>query len=66
MIMTQKYIQKLEEYFRFSFPKELKDELFNQLGEEPKPYEYSDQDIWEQSRKIVITYGRNHYDNFTF
>jgi hypothetical protein len=66
MIMTNRYIKKLEEYFRLPFPQELKDELFSQLGEEPEPYAYSEQDIWEQSRKIVIMYGRIHFENFKF
>lgn len=66
MIMTKEYIRVLEEYFRFSFPKELKEELFSQLGKVPEPYEYSDQDLFEQSRKIIVTYGRNHLDNFKF
>lgn len=58
MVIIKKYIQKLEEYYRFSFPKELEDELISWLGEEPTPYEYSDQDLWEQSRKIVLLYCR--------
>jgi hypothetical protein len=60
MIITEKYIRKLEEYYRFYFPKELKEELIYQLGEEPESYEYSNQDIWEQSRKIILSYRRNH------
>lgn len=56
MVITNNYIQKLEQYYLFSFPKELKDELISRLGEKPIPYEYSDQDLWEQSRKIVLSY----------
>lgn len=63
MIITKKYIRKLEEYYRFYLPKELKEELICQLSEEPEPYEYSDQDIWEQSRKIILSYRRNHLNN---
>lgn len=66
MIMTKKYIRELEKYFLFSFPKELKEELFSQLDKVPEPYEYSDQDLFEQSRKIKVTYCRNHLDNFKF
>ncbi|EHQ88691.1 hypothetical protein DesyoDRAFT_1551 [Desulfosporosinus youngiae DSM 17734] len=58
MVITKNYIQKLEEYYRFIFSKELKNELICQLGEEPTPFEYSDQDLWEQSRKIVLSYYR--------
>lgn len=60
MIISKKYIRKLEEYYRFNFPKELKEALINRLGVEPVPYEYSDQDIWEQSRKIILSYRRDH------
>lgn len=60
MVITKKYIQNLEEYYRFSFPNELKDELISRFGEEPTPYEYSDHDLWEQSRKIVLSYCREH------
>jgi hypothetical protein len=60
MIITKKYIRKLEEYYRFRFPEGLKEALINQLGKEPEPYEYSDQDIWEQSRKIILSYRRDH------
>lgn len=60
MVITKKYIQNLEEYYRFSFPNELKYELISRFGEKPTPYEYSDQDLWEQSRKIVLSYCGEH------
>lgn len=59
MIITEEYIRKLEEYHRFRFSKELKNVLINQLGEEPCPHEYSEQDIWEQARKIIQSYRGN-------
>lgn len=63
MIMTKRHIRMLEEYYRFSFPTALKEELIKQFGEEPEPYEYSEQDIYEQSRKIILSYLNNDLYN---
>lgn len=53
MNITEEVIRQLEEYHRFRFTEELKKALINQLGEEPYPHEYSEQDIWEQASRII-------------
>jgi CO dehydrogenase/acetyl-CoA synthase beta subunit len=60
MIVTKKYIRQLEEYYRFIFPKDLKEELINQLGEDFYPMGYTEQDLWEQTRKIIQEYRNNN------
>ena len=37
---------------------ELEDRLLQQFGEEPHPEEYSEQDLHEQVRKLVMGYNR--------
>lgn len=59
MIITEEYIRQLEEYHRFCFSEDLKKALINQLGEEPCPNEYSEEDIWELARKIIQSHRRN-------
>jgi len=38
-------------------PQELAEILINRLGEAPEPYEYTEQDLWEQARKIIARYS---------
>lgn len=66
-IMTRKDLQKIEEYYYWTghknwspFPNKLKEKLFAIYGEEPLPYSWSDQDIFEGSRKIIIDYFKNN------
>lgn len=42
-----------------SQPEQAKAEILKNFGEEPEPYEWTEQDIWEQSRKILIKWSRN-------
>jgi hypothetical protein len=62
-ILTRKDLSKIEEYYYwtynkkwFPFPEELKEQLLEMYGEEPFPNTWSEQDIHEGSRKIILKY----------
>jgi hypothetical protein len=62
-ILTRRDLFKMEEYYYWSgykewspFPKELKKKLFDVYGREPFPYTWTEQDIHEGSRKIIIEF----------
>ena len=40
-------------------PEQAKAEILKNFSEEPAPYEWTEQDIWEQSRKILRKWSRN-------
>lgn len=59
--LTKKDLPNLEEYYYWSgnrdwipFPKELKEKIPEIYGEEPLPYSWSEQDIHEGTRKIIM------------
>lgn len=61
--LTRKKLRKMEEYYYWSgqrewspFPNELKAEIMRVYGKEPLPHEWTEQDIWEGSRKIIMNY----------
>lgn len=65
-IMKRKDLRIIEEYYYWlghkdwsPFPKELKAKLLNVYGEEPFPYSWTEQDIYEGSRKIIMDYFEN-------
>lgn len=59
MIVTKKYIQELREKSFLRISAEEEKLILEKLGEEPgvaddgNTYEYTEQDIWEQIRKII-------------
>lgn len=64
--LTREKLRKIEEYYYLSdykqwypFPKELKRKLLSVYGEEPFPYIWTEQDIWEGSRKMIMEYFDN-------
>jgi hypothetical protein len=60
MVATAKMIQDLRTYGRKKINSELEALILEQLGSEPYPYTYSEQDIYEQMRKIIQTYHETH------
>jgi hypothetical protein len=59
MVVDKKCMKELKEYYRHSgekFTRELEQLIHDRLGTEPLPHEYSEQDLREQSRKIVMHY----------
>ncbi|WML39535.1 hypothetical protein RCG19_20515 [Neobacillus sp. OS1-2] len=62
-ILTRRKLIKMEEYYYwvgykewYPFPSELKKKLLNVYGEEPFPYEWTEQDIHEGTRKIILEF----------
>jgi len=61
MMLTKQKLNKVLRNYRVHVPSELKKELLEQYGntvitEEGRAIEYSEQDIYEQLRKIVRSY----------
>lgn len=64
--MTRKELQKVEEYYYwmgyknwYPFPEELKAKLLSVYGEEPSPHSWTEQDIYEGTRKMIFDYFNN-------
>lgn len=59
MIVTEKYIRDLREKSFINISEETEKHILEQFGTEPEPdeegriYEYTEQDLWEQIRKII-------------
>lgn len=60
MVATTKMIQDLRIHGRKKINSELEAIILEQLGSEPYPYTYSEQDIYEQMRKIIQKYNETH------
>lgn len=65
--MTEKALKKIENYYYlagykhwYPFPKELKTKLLDVYGKEPYPHNWTEQDIYEGSRKIITQYFKNN------
>ena len=59
MVVDSKYMGELRKRYRYGgtrFTEELEKLIYDRLGTEPIPHEYSEQDLYEQSRKIVMHY----------
>ncbi|AJA46683.1 hypothetical protein CPAST_c05830 [Clostridium pasteurianum DSM 525 = ATCC 6013] len=59
MIVTKKYINDLREHSFLNISKDMEILILEKFGKEPEPtkegyvYEYTEQDIYEQIRKIL-------------
>ncbi|MCF7929050.1 MAG: hypothetical protein K9L68_09270 [Spirochaetales bacterium] len=61
MVATPKLIQEVRENNRrVKINDELEALILEQLGSEPYPHTYSEQDIHEQMRKIIREYNVSH------
>jgi hypothetical protein len=65
-VLTRKDLYKMEEKYYWAgykecspFPKELKKKLLEMYGKEPLPYTWTEQDIHDGSRKIIIEFFNN-------
>jgi hypothetical protein len=56
MIVDKKYIEKLRQKCRIPIDESLERCLLEEYGEEPLPYVWSEQDLYEQIRKISDRY----------
>ena len=50
MTLTPKMIDQMRPYWNID----------ERLGSEPYPHTYTEQDLHEQSRKMIMLYNRNH------
>ena len=57
MILTRNMINQMRLYSRIDDT--LEQMLLDQLGTEPYPHMYTEQDIYEQSRKMILQYNEN-------
>lgn len=60
MVATPQMIQDLRIHAREKIDSKLEALILDQLGSEPYPYTYSEQDIYEQMRKIIQKYHATH------
>jgi len=65
--ITRKDLKKTEDYYYWTgyrhwcpFPQELKTKLLEVYGKEPYPHNWTEQDIHEGSRKVIMEYFRNN------
>lgn len=61
MLLTKTYLNRMLERMRVSVPEDLEKELLDQYGEyaeddEGHLHDYTEQDIYEQVRKIIYEY----------
>jgi len=56
MILTKAVLEGLQKAYRKEFPRELTHYLKMTYGEEPYPYEYSEQDLYTQIQRDINAY----------
>ncbi len=57
MVLDKHTIRLLKKHARIDVPKELETILLDRLGQEPLPYSYTEQDIYEQTWRIIKRYN---------
>jgi hypothetical protein len=57
MVLTRKMIDEARTHGRVKISNELEVLLLTELGQEPLPHTYSEQDIHEQMRKLIQDYN---------
>ncbi|EHQ88596.1 hypothetical protein [Desulfosporosinus youngiae] len=62
MIITRKMLNEIEQNYRKSFPQEFKQYVLVNYAEEPFPYEYSEQDLYEHIRRDIRDYDQGNLD----
>jgi len=58
VIATRRLIRELREKARMRIDRDLEALILERLGTEPYPHTYTEQDLFEQIRKLVMCYGR--------
>ena len=56
MIVTKAYLKKLQQCYQFEMDAPLARYLLAEYEVEPFPHEYSEQDLHEQIRKLVLMF----------
>jgi hypothetical protein len=62
MILNEKTLKGLERSSRKAFPGDLKQYLLVKYGEEPFPYEFTEQDLYENIRRDIRDYEAGELD----
>ncbi len=60
MTLTRKLINDMRTHGRISIDKTLEALLLEHYGTEPYPHTYTEQDLYEQTRKLIVRYNRDH------
>jgi hypothetical protein len=60
MTATPRMIRKLREQGRIPIDRELEALILQEYGTEPYPQIYTEQDLYEQIRKLIMRYNREH------
>lgn len=56
IVVNKAFIENLRENKMMNIPKDLETFLLKEYGDEPSPYEYTEQDLYEQVQKAEIKY----------
>lgn len=62
MTADKEYIEYLRKRYKMTIPEDLEAYLLEEYSEEPFPYEYTEQDLYEQIRKLVKKYHEGLLD----
>ena len=62
MTITRTQIEQMRRHGRLRIDAELEQLILDEFGVDPHPYEYSDQDLHEQMRKLINEYNQAHPD----
>lgn len=62
MTADKTFIEYLRERYKLIIPEDLEAYLLEEYGEEPFPYEYTEQDLYEQIRKLEMKYHKGLLD----
>jgi hypothetical protein len=65
MVLTQRHIRIFREQYRMPISEEVEAILLARLGMEPDPYTYSEQDLYEQARNIILEHQEERQDTDT-
>jgi len=57
MTATRRLVRRLREQSRLRIDEQLERLILERFGTEPTPYTYSEQDLWEQIRKLVAEHN---------
>ena len=60
MTITRKQIDQMRVECRIRIDAALEELILAQYGGEPEPYEYTEQDLHEQIRKVIDRYNEDH------
>ena len=62
MIINRQMLNEMEQTYRKSFPEEFKRYMLAKYSEEPFPYEYCEQDLYEHIRRDIRDYDQGNLD----